>query len=95
LLESETVAGLRTLLERCRELAGVPVRFCSTAPEPYAEAIRAAALPAAELLSVPPELSDVLARMGIEALRRGGGVPAPGVDANYIRASDAELFWKG
>ena len=35
------------------------------------------------------------ARMGLQTIASGGGISAVAVDANYIRASDAELFWKG
>jgi len=51
-----------------------------------------AELPAGELeiLHEPRPLAAAIARI---ALRHGGGDPAA-LDANYVRRSDAELFWK-
>jgi tRNA threonylcarbamoyladenosine biosynthesis protein TsaB len=42
-----------------------------------------------------PVLAGVIARIGLRRLQSGKATDALGLDANYIRRSDAEIFWKG
>jgi tRNA threonylcarbamoyladenosine biosynthesis protein TsaB len=42
-----------------------------------------------------PVLAGVIARIGLQRLGSGKATDALGLDANYIRRSDAEIFWKG
>jgi tRNA threonylcarbamoyladenosine biosynthesis protein TsaB len=44
---------------------------------------------------VSPTLAPVIGRIGIRLLREGKATDALGLDANYVRRSDAEIFWKG
>jgi len=44
---------------------------------------------------VSPMLAPVIGRIAIERAERGETADALTLDANYVRRSDAELFWKG
>jgi tRNA threonylcarbamoyladenosine biosynthesis protein TsaB len=44
---------------------------------------------------VSPYLAGAIGRIGIRQLNEGRGVDALTLDANYVRRSDAEIFWKG
>jgi tRNA threonylcarbamoyladenosine biosynthesis protein TsaB len=45
--------------------------------------------------SVSATLAPVIGRIGARRLREGKAVDAVTLDANYVRRSDAEIFWKG
>lgn len=45
--------------------------------------------------AVSATLAAVIGRIGLRQLQEGKGTDALGLDANYVRRSDAELFWKG
>jgi len=94
LMEPETVSALRAVLERLSSLGKAQVRFCSPNIELFADTIAAADYPPAAIVKAPAALAGTLARMGSLAFARGDAVDPVAVDANYIRASDAELFWK-
>ncbi len=42
----------------------------------------------------PPAIAAAVARLAIESLARGNAGDAANLDANYVRRSDAELFWR-
>lgn len=44
---------------------------------------------------VPAALAPAIGRLGLQQLREGKATDALGLDANYVRRSDAEIFWKG
>lgn len=44
---------------------------------------------------VSATLAPMIGRIGTRLLREGKGTGALGLDANYVRRSDAEIFWKG
>ena len=44
--------------------------------------------------AVPPELAGTIARLAIERFAEGGECDPASIEANYVRRSDAELFWK-
>ncbi|MSO20239.1 MAG: tRNA (adenosine(37)-N6)-threonylcarbamoyltransferase complex dimerization subunit type 1 TsaB [Acidobacteria bacterium] len=96
LVGAETVGSLRDLLDRCGSLPAASInnmpRICSPEIGLWADTITAAGFPGSSLVATPNCMADTLARLGIDRLRRGGGVDAAAVDANYVRASDAELF---
>lgn len=43
---------------------------------------------------VQAALAPAIARLGLQQLREGRTTDALGLDANYVRRSDAEIFWK-
>jgi tRNA threonylcarbamoyladenosine biosynthesis protein TsaB len=89
----ECVSALPLFLERVRAACG-SVRFCTTEPERFAGEIVRAGWERSAVVQVEPNLSATLARLGLRRLRQGYGVPAAQAEANYVRLSDAELFWK-
>src|SRR5207248_373922 len=44
---------------------------------------------------VSATLAGIIGRMGLTRLKEGKTSDALGLDANYVRRSDAEIFWKG
>lgn len=44
---------------------------------------------------VSPTLGVIIGRIGLRRLGKGETTDALGLDANYVRRSDAEIFWKG
>jgi len=42
-----------------------------------------------------PILAGIIGKIGLQRLRDGKATDALGLDANYVRRSDAEIFWKG
>jgi len=46
------------------------------------------------IVTAPPALSAAVARIAFARLVRGEALNAAALDANYVRRSDAELFWK-
>ncbi len=95
LVVEECVCALPLFLERVRAAAPASVRFCTTEPERFAGEIVRSGWDESALVKVAPNLAPTLARVGLRRLRQGLGVPAAQAAANYIRLSDAELFWKG
>jgi hypothetical protein len=47
------------------------------------------------LETVNPPFAGALARLACQKFRIGDTRDALSLDANYVRRSDAELFWKG
>jgi tRNA threonylcarbamoyladenosine biosynthesis protein TsaB len=90
----ESVGSLASFLQRIRETKVERVGFCGPEIEQFAPEIAKAGWDARSRISVPPEMAPVLARLGLARLRRGEATSALASDANYVRASDAELFWK-
>jgi tRNA threonylcarbamoyladenosine biosynthesis protein TsaB len=45
--------------------------------------------------SCPPELGSLIGEIAEQRVRQGLSTDAMHLDANYVRRSDAELFWKG
>ena len=47
----------------------------------------------ARIVQVPAALAPAIGRLGFERARRGALLDSMGLDANYVRRSDAELKW--
>ena len=94
-LVKEMVCSLKSFLERMHE-AGIeePV-FCGTELDHYGPEIDKAGWKLSPRLVVSPFLAASLAQIAAERLRKRLGAAAWDVDANYVRSSDAELFFKG
>ncbi len=98
-LAADSVSSLAVFLSRvilCRvnELKGRLV-FCGTNLAPYVAAIEQAGLGDVRRIEVTGGLAGVLARIATLRLKQGQGVEAARAEANYVRLSDPELFWKG
>ncbi len=83
-------------LEFVRQQAGEsPVAFLSSAPQVLQGFLTGSHYGAAPIETVSGVLAPVIGQLGVQRFRRGELVDALGLDANYIRRSDAELLWKG
>jgi tRNA threonylcarbamoyladenosine biosynthesis protein TsaB len=51
-------------------------------------------LPAAPCVTAPRTLAAAIARIAAQRVGRGEACDPAALDANYVRRSDAELFWK-
>ncbi|MCL6481676.1 MAG: hypothetical protein K6U02_08115, partial [Firmicutes bacterium] len=71
------------------------VAFVTTTPEVVLEPLRQSPFRSRPLTVVSNVLAPVLGELGLARAQRGELVDAVGLDANYIRRSDAELLWKG
>lgn len=93
-IRGATVCALRTFLEQVKATGLPDVRFCAPDFVPFLAEIENAGWDSTALLPVSACLAGVLARITVANLKKGLGVSALSVDASYVRASDAELFWK-
>jgi tRNA threonylcarbamoyladenosine biosynthesis protein TsaB len=69
--------------------------FVTTAPELVRTGLAASPFAGATIQEVSSELAPVIGRLGLERSRRGDLVDSLGLEANYVRRSDAEVKWKG
>jgi len=97
-LVPDSVCSLRSFLDQIKSL-GINIgphflRFCATDEALLLPAIEEFGWTRDSVILVPPQLAGTLARMAAERFRQGKGIGALAADANYVRASDAELFWK-
>lgn len=74
---------------------GLPdgVEFVAANFAPFAGALAGTRFETAAVAAVQGTLAGAIARIGAGEFAAGGGVDPAGVDANYVRRSDAELFW--
>ncbi len=63
-------------------------------PPGVEEFVSALALPVPRLIPAPTALARVIAEIARARLLRGEASDPAALDANYVRRSDAELFWK-
>ena len=94
LVVEQTVRSLETFLQRLREGSYPELYFCGTEMERFRPQIEEMGWGRSAMIGVPPQLADALARVALERLQKGQGVSAAAADANYVRPSDAEVFWK-
>jgi tRNA threonylcarbamoyladenosine biosynthesis protein TsaB len=74
-------------------LPDAEVEFISTDFSPFAPALAGTRFAAAPVTTAPRALAAALGRIAREKLRAGQASDPAGLDANYVRRSDAELFW--
>ena len=94
-LVQETVCSLESFLKRVREAGVTEPVFCGTDFGRYGPEIEKAGWGRVPREPVSPYLANSLAQIAAGRLRKGLGSAAWKVDANYVRSSDAELFFKG
>jgi len=82
---------LAWLEEKIRER---PVTFVTPTPEVIGEAVGASRFAGGQIEKVSAVLAPIIGQLGLARARRGELVDALTLDANYVRRSDAELFWK-
>jgi tRNA threonylcarbamoyladenosine biosynthesis protein TsaB len=87
--ESEELVSQTEFLERLRIAQPASLVTSDASLFQLASAVNVPAL----LVARPG--SEVVAHIGAEKLRSGDTVPVEALDANYLRRSDAEIFFKG
>ena len=93
LANDESILSIDEFLElingKCPEL----VQLVSPTPDAFpAERLKEAA-PGARIVQVSAALAPAVGRLALERAKRGALVDSIGLDANYVRRSDAELKW--
>jgi tRNA threonylcarbamoyladenosine biosynthesis protein TsaB len=73
---------------------GEAIALISPSPEAFLPDILAAGLHPAKIERSSEDLAPWVGRVGFQQFKRGDVVDALSLDANYIRRSDAELYWK-
>jgi tRNA threonylcarbamoyladenosine biosynthesis protein TsaB len=63
-------------------------------PEGVEEFVSSVSLSVGHVIPAPRALAGVIARIAAERFARGEATDPAALDANYVRRSDAELFWK-
>ena len=92
----ETVCSLRSFLNQVEAAGLKDVRFCLADEAILLElqAMEGIVWRSGSLVRVSPRLAGTVGQIAVTRFRHGQGITALAADANYIRASDAELFWK-
>jgi tRNA threonylcarbamoyladenosine biosynthesis protein TsaB len=70
------------------------LEFVSTDFAPLVETLAATGFAGTPLIAAPRALAAAIARIALAQFLRGQACDAAALDANYVRRSDAELFWK-
>lgn len=70
------------------------VEFLAMDFEPLRAAIQGTRFENARITTVPPALAAAVGRIAHERLSAGLALDPADIDADYVRRSDAELFWK-
>jgi tRNA threonylcarbamoyladenosine biosynthesis protein TsaB len=87
----ETVAQLPAWLET---LPHEPFEFISIDCTFFREALAGTRFESIPIVTAPPALAAAIARIAYAGFVRGEASDPAALDANYVRRSDAELFWK-
>ena len=97
LVEEEMVIAPDKFLDWCAAKAGEPIDWVATDPKCLTQTAQWATRPAPTetIQVVSPILAPRIGKIGYQLAREGRLIDALALDANYVRRSDAELFWKG
>jgi tRNA threonylcarbamoyladenosine biosynthesis protein TsaB len=87
----EVVAKVDTWLQSLPE---GNLEFISADFTPLRDALAGTRFKAASVVNAPRELASAIARIAAVLIARGEAHDPAALDANYVRRSDAELFWK-
>lgn len=90
-LAPETVGPFSVWL---RSLPAAEIEFISPDFAPFAGEFRGTRFQTARQTVAPRALAAAVGRIALRMLRLGQTLDPADVDANYVRRSDAELFWK-
>jgi tRNA threonylcarbamoyladenosine biosynthesis protein TsaB len=77
-----------------RTLPEGEVEFVSPDFSPFAPALAGTRFEHAAVITAPRALAAAVGRIALERWRAGLAEDPAAIDANYVRRSDAELFWK-
>ena len=87
----ETVMPFKAWLQSLPE---GEIEFVSTDFSPFAPALEGTRFAGAAVTTAPRALAAAVGRIAYERWRAGQAADPAAIDANYVRRSDAELFWK-
>jgi tRNA threonylcarbamoyladenosine biosynthesis protein TsaB len=90
-LRKETVTPFPKWLEMLPE---GEIEFLSTDLAPFRAALEGTRFENARVTTVPRALAGAIGRIAYQRFLAGGARDPAEIDANYVRRSDAELFWK-
>jgi tRNA threonylcarbamoyladenosine biosynthesis protein TsaB len=90
----ESILSLDEFLDLARQRATAEVDLVSPTPDVLPAARLREVLPDARITQVSAALAPAIGRLAFQRARRGETVDSLRLDANYVRRSDAELFWK-
>jgi tRNA threonylcarbamoyladenosine biosynthesis protein TsaB len=94
LASDESILSLEEFLQLVKEKSSQPAVLVSPTPEVLPASRVAEILPGAGIVQVSAALAPAIGRLGFERATRGDLVDSMGLDANYVRRSDAESAWK-
>jgi tRNA threonylcarbamoyladenosine biosynthesis protein TsaB len=97
-LEEEMVIAPDKFVDWCASrTCGEPIDWVATNPECLTQTAQWASHPAATqtIEVISPILAPRIGKIACQLARDGRLIDALALDANYVRRSDAELFWKG
>jgi tRNA threonylcarbamoyladenosine biosynthesis protein TsaB len=96
LLGGEAILTAEEFLFVVKEnLGAAHALLISPTPDVLPRALVDSILPGARIKEVSPILAPVFGRLAFDRASCGELVDSLGLDANYIRRTDAEVFWKG
>jgi len=75
-------------------LPAADLEFVATDFGPFASALAGTRFAQAKITTAPRALAGAVGRIASQRLRAGLAQDPAAIDANYVRRSDAELFWK-
>ena len=87
----ETVSSFSKWLDT---LPGGEMEFISQDFSPYRAALAGTRFETAKITTAPRALAAAIGRIALERFRAGLAQDPAEIDANYVRRSDAELFWR-
>ncbi len=94
LVSDESILSLDEFLELVKGKIPEHVQLVSPTPDVLPPERLTELLPRARIIRVSAALAPAIGRLGLARAKRGELVDALGLDANYVRRSDAESKWK-
>ena len=96
LVGEEAILSIEEFLTQVKQNSGPgQAVLVSATPEVLPHELVESILPGARIEQVSASLAPIIGRLGFDRANRGDLVDALGLDANYIRPSDAEVARKG
>jgi tRNA threonylcarbamoyladenosine biosynthesis protein TsaB len=90
----ESILSLDEFLEMVKAKSSQPIQLVSPTPDLLPVNRVRVILHDASIVQVSAALAPAIGRLGFERAKRGDLIDSIGLDANYVRRSDAESAWK-
>lgn len=81
-------------LESCGAAANAEMLFVTAQPDWFLKLMKESPYSGVRMQAVSPVLAPAVGRLGFARALRGEVSDAAGLDAHYVRRSDAEMLWK-